>query len=60
MYDICMHTIGPTEEEYVILANYTTEMEGELNVSAGEVVQLINRDTTGRYLIGLILCGLNI
>ena len=31
----------------MILADYTKEMEGELTVSAGDVVQLISRDATG-------------
>lgn len=38
---------GPTEEEYVLLADYVTDIEGELSVSAGDVVQLINREATG-------------
>ena len=55
VYGFCMHcsikinaaAAGPTEEEYVLLADYVTDIEGELSVSAGDVVQLINREATG-------------
>lgn len=42
---------NPTKEEYVLLADYVTDTEGELSVSAGDVVQLINREATGRGYI---------
>ena len=38
------------EEEYVLVADYVTDTEGELSVSAGDVVQLINREATGIML----------
>ena len=42
------HTLsGPSEEEYILLADYNTDAVGELSLSAGDVVQLINRETTG-------------
>ena len=45
--DTCMHIASPAEEEYVLLADYITDAEGELSLSAGDVVQLVNRETTG-------------
>ena len=39
------------EEEYVLVADYVTDTEGELSVSAGDVVQLINREATGIILL---------
>ena len=42
---------GPTEEEYVLLSDYVTDIEGELSVSAGDVVQLINREATGNTIV---------
>ena len=43
----CAAAACPTEEEYVLLADYVTDIEGELSVSAGDVVQLVNREATG-------------
>ena len=45
---------NPTKEEYVLLADYVTDTEGELSVSAGDVVQLINREATGRGYIAIV------
>jgi hypothetical protein len=39
------------EEEYVLVADYVTDTKGELSVSAGDVVQLINREATGTKFI---------
>lgn len=33
----------------MLLADYTAEAEGELNAKAGDVVQLVSRETTGRH-----------
>ena len=43
------------EEEYVLVADYVTDTEGELSVSAGDVVQLINREATGIIIIIIII-----
>ena len=46
---VCViYTANYAEEDYVILADYTTDVEGELTVLAGDVVQLVNRETTGQ------------
>lgn len=47
MHDCVICTANYAEEQYVLLADYTTDVEGELTVLAGDVVQLINRETTG-------------
>ena len=47
-----MHGAGQSEEEYILLADYVTDAVGELSLTAGEVVQLINRETTGEQRKG--------
>ena len=50
-----MHGAGQSEEEYILLADYVTDAVGELSLTAGEVVQLINRETTGEQRRGATL-----
>ena len=38
-------------EEYVVLADFVTDADGELSVSAGDVVQLVSRETTGNQSV---------
>ena len=47
------HATGQSEEEYILLADYVTDAVGELSLTAGDVVQLINRETTGEQRNGV-------